>query len=56
MPMKKNISFICFEVIEEGQKKKILFFSCFQVENKVANVNKISCLHPFVNPFTFLCF
>jgi hypothetical protein len=44
MPMKKKI--ICFEMTEEGYKFEKLFFSCFQVENKVTCMYKISCLHP----------
>ncbi len=46
MPMKKKI--ICFEMLEEGQKFEIFFFSCFQVENKVTSMQKMSCLHPLM--------
>jgi hypothetical protein len=34
-------------MIEEGYKFEKLFFCCFQVENKVTSMYKISCLHPF---------
>jgi len=45
MPMKKTKSFICVEMLEEGSKFFLMFFWCFQVENKVVSIYKISCLH-----------
>jgi hypothetical protein len=44
--MKKTKSFVCFEMLEENKKFERLFFGFFQVENKVMNMCKISCLHP----------
>jgi len=45
MPMKKIKSFIYFEMLEEGYKFERLFFSCFQVKNKVADMYKIYYLY-----------
>jgi hypothetical protein len=33
-------------MLNEGYNFEKLFFSCFQVENKVRSMYKISCLHP----------
>ncbi len=41
MPMKKTKSFICFEILEEGQKFFKLFFSYYKIENKVTSTCKI---------------
>ncbi len=41
MPIKK---IIYFEMLEKGQKFEILFFPCFQIENKVTSMYKIFCL------------
>jgi hypothetical protein len=37
---------VCFEMLEEGSKFARMFFWCFQVENKVKNMYKISCSCP----------
>jgi hypothetical protein len=54
MPMKKTKGFICFQMLEEGKKFLILFFSCFQVENKVTSMYKIFYLQPKYIEFKFL--
>jgi hypothetical protein len=48
MPMKRTKIFVCFKMVKKGKKFEILFFGCFQVENKVTSMYKISCLHSHV--------
>jgi hypothetical protein len=48
MPMKKTKSFICFEILEEGQKFFKLFFSYYKIENKVTSTCKIFAHTPQV--------
>ncbi len=48
MPM-RNYIYIYIEMLEEGKKFEFLFlflffWVCFQVENKVTSMYKISCL------------
>jgi len=57
MPMKKlKVSFVANV---KGRLKLVfvsLFFTCFQVENKVVSMYKIFYLHPFTIPHFFKVF